>query len=372
MEIKWKEVEQSLKAKFVHVDELFEVVRLAVNAKENVILYGPGGHGKSDITKFLLELIYPEQVGKSLQMNSSTTVSDLFGGVDFNTFHNEKILQFAFETSIFSKKAGIIEEMFDGRPDVLLALKEILTSGIACYAGNDSLCFKLQTQIVIGCTNVAPNEFVESADNIMAAKALLERFTFQTNVVWPDYSSNSYFEMLQKQTKVVSSKDPLFATQATYSEVCELLNIHMGFSPRTAMKLWKTWENGNNEERLLAVKYLPNANAKALEVVSKRLPAITKTAVETRRMEQMLISINVLEDRLKQATNQEIPQIWAIARALHQDLSKMKLSFDSDEKTSRLLSTASKKVVEISEHSATQLARITRIDEEMFQVYVGE
>lgn len=54
----YNKIKAALAAKFVRSDEIARIIALAVVAGKNVLLWGPGGHGKSEmVTEALAQVV---------------------------------------------------------------------------------------------------------------------------------------------------------------------------------------------------------------------------------------------------------------------------------------------------------------------------
>lgn len=323
-QIDWKEIDKKMSTKFIYYKELLEVVRLAYESSTNAILFGPGGHGKSEMADFILkEMFGKDNVSAALAMNQELNPSDLFGGIDLKAFHDERLLNVAFQNSIFAKKGARIEEMFDGRADTLLSLKEFLTSGVYCYGGNGAVCYPNVSELVLGCTNVTPNEFLESSDNARSANALMERFIMQTNVVWPDYSSSSFYEMLVR-VKSEENKDTLMK----YAAICEALAARITFSPRTAVKFYGAFQ-ANPEVGLKSLMGMSDAD---LQHMLRFLPKAAKVGNAAILVNRLHANAEQLQDLYINATTAtEYMSVNAVAFELTNQAMSIELHYETQE-----------------------------------------
>lgn len=323
-QIDWKEIDKKMSSKFIYYKELLEVVRLAYESNTNAILFGPGGHGKSEMADFILkEMFGKDNVSAALAMNQELNPSDLFGGIDLKAFHDDRLLNVAFDNSIFAKKGARIEEMFDGRADTLLSLKEFLTSGVYCYGGNGAVCYPSVSELVLGCTNVTPNEFLESSDNARSANALMERFIMQTNVVWPDYSSSSFYEMLIR-VKPDENKDTLMK----YSAICEALAARITFSPRTAVKFYGAFQANPQ----VGLKSLMGMSEQDLQHMLNFLPKAAKVGNTAVLVNKFYANAEKLQDLyITASTVTDYMSVNAVAVQLYTDAAKIELHYETQE-----------------------------------------
>ena len=225
-----------IREKYVHVDRFLSVTESALEAGTHVILFGPGGYGKSKITEEFLKLFY-EKDPFITSFDPHMDPSRVFGNTIVKTVSIGDSQMMSFEhdplTSFTHYRGVIFEEMGDGPPSILASLKDTLTRGRECTG---KICYPMATQLIFGCTNVSPKEWVAKAQpaDKLSREALLQRFLYQIEMVWPDHSADSYREMFKKQGIPVDD---------TYIKVLEKLGGNGQFvSPRTAIKLHEPYK----------------------------------------------------------------------------------------------------------------------------------
>lgn len=181
----------------VYMENVKDILKVAMTTEENVILYGPGGYAKSQISLAFLQSQGIDPYVMTL--GSGTTVDRLFGGVDIPTFNTTGKLEYLVENSFMNHEYVIFEELFDAPDYILEPLKDILSSGIF---RNGNQIFPIKTKLIISCTNKERSEF--SKNNSL--KALMERFPLETKVIWKDHTRITYENLLNKR---FGSSDPM-------------------------------------------------------------------------------------------------------------------------------------------------------------------
>jgi hypothetical protein len=227
-----------LQNKFVFTDPIADIIASAIYSKQNVILYGPGGHGKSEMVEAVLEGL--GLWNRNNPVNSSTLVQSfgegltedaLWGGIDFRKLNSatDPEMWFNVENSFLKYPVAVFEELFDAPAFCLLPLKHTLQAGFLAKNGKS---YPMQTELIIACTNRNPDEIAEMGETY---RALLERFVLRQEVAWPQYNANSYHQLLCKHPKANQnmSQDNRVAL-ARLLEEC--FNNGDFISPRTAMK----------------------------------------------------------------------------------------------------------------------------------------
>lgn len=204
---------------FVYVDELEKALSLALVSGENIILYGKGGHGKSEYTEEFFRSRNIEPYVKT--MGSGTTTDILFGGIDIKMMTDTGKIEYLVENSFMNHEYVVFEELFDAPDYILEQLKDILTSK---RFRNGTQNFPIKTKLIVCCTNKTREEFSKN-DSL---KALMERFPLEYKVEWKAYNKVTYEHLFRN----VLGKP--------FSELAYILErLHISgttVSPRTAVK----------------------------------------------------------------------------------------------------------------------------------------
>lgn len=188
----YEKLKERLERDFVRVEELARILALAVTSGKNVILWGPGGHGKSEMVQAALEEVTAEENIFVQSFGEGMDEATLWGGLDFKALDTEKVLRYFPESSFLAKPFAVFEEIFDAPASVLLALKDTLT---AKKLRKGTQQFGMVTKTIVALTNKAPSEI---SDLGPAAAALIERFPLQLEVKWPSYAAADYGQLFAK------------------------------------------------------------------------------------------------------------------------------------------------------------------------------
>lgn len=179
---------QSVSADFVFMDKSLSILDIGLKTGKNIVLYGPGGHGKSELTMaYLAEKGIDPYV---ITMGTGMTTDRLFGGLDIPTFEKTGKIEYLVENSFMNNEYVIFEELFDAPDFILEQLKDILSSKVF---RNGTQIFPIKTKFIICCTNRTREEFSKNA----SLKALMERFPLELNVIWDNYTEASYNKLLE-------------------------------------------------------------------------------------------------------------------------------------------------------------------------------
>lgn len=176
--------------KFVFMDKTINILNVGLSTNKNVILYGPGGHGKSEIT---LDFLKSRGIDPYIiTMGTGMTTDRLFGGLDIPTFEKTGKIEYLVENSFMNHEYVIFEELFDAPDFILEQLKDILSSGIF---RNGTQIYDIKTKFIVCCTNRTRDEFSKN----MSLKALMERFPLELNVIWDNYTEITYNKLLESK-----------------------------------------------------------------------------------------------------------------------------------------------------------------------------
>lgn len=175
---------------FFNIDSLIKEVYNALKYDNNLIMYGPGGYGKSTVVEAIL---------KALDISMSTIVGyedmpveGMLGMPNMKKIQDESVYETAFDKSPFANNGVLVlEEFLEVAPATLAALKDILTAG-GLRQGDKFQ--KSNIGIVIICTNRDPSELSTNT----AAKALItERFPIHYKVEWENYDVQAYTNFIK-------------------------------------------------------------------------------------------------------------------------------------------------------------------------------
>lgn len=225
-----------LKQKFIYTEAIADILAAAIYGNQNVILYGPGGHGKSEMVEEVLEKL--GLWSREDQANSDTLVQSfgegldeaaLWGGIDFKRLNSstDPDMVFNVENSFLNYPVAVFEELFDAPAFCLLPLKHTLQAGFLAKNGRS---YKMKTQLIIACTNRNPEEIAEMGETY---RALLERFVLRQEVAWEEYKQENYVQLIRKHPHLRISEQDL-RVLASIMEECQ--DSGHTISPRTAMK----------------------------------------------------------------------------------------------------------------------------------------
>jgi MoxR-like ATPase len=173
---------------FVFMEKSLNILDIGLKTGKNIILYGPGGHGKSELTTaYLAEKGITPYV---ITMGTGMTTDRLFGGLDIPTFEKTGKIEYLVENSFMNEEYVVFEELFDAPDFILEQLKDILSSKVF---RNGTQIVPIKTKFIICCTNRTREEFSKNA----SLKALMERFPLELNVIWDNYTEVTYNKLLE-------------------------------------------------------------------------------------------------------------------------------------------------------------------------------
>lgn len=254
---------EAIAKEFVHSETTSEALYHSFKTRNHIILWGPGGHGKSDIAEAGIKLITdPEKfyaetfiASCSEQMDASPFV----GYTNIKKLRDEgKRVTVLDDTVFLQARYAILEEGFDAPDSLLLSLKDGLQRGHICING---VCQPNKLETLIICTNVDPGAW---AGKDMSRNALLGRFAFSHEVKWPAYKAKNFNDMFSMR----GGSDLVVSRMA---EICH----EQGFliSPRDAMKMKVIFHTGGIEA-LRTFRGITPPAFKALQDFQSSLPYV--------------------------------------------------------------------------------------------------
>lgn len=358
----YERIEVRLRADFVKCEDLARVLALALRSGKNVLLWGPGGHGKSEmVTAALAEIASDDEVFVQ-SFGEGMDEATLWGGLDFRALEEEKQLRYFPEQSFLASPFAVFEELFDAPASVLLALKDTLTARVL---RKGSQRFAMRTKCVIALTNKDPAEI---SDLGPAAHALIERFPLQLEVDWDSYGSQDYLELFRKVAPRLPGAD-LNGMAAVMAEMlAKVAEQGEPISPRSAVhalgvvKTAAALRGSRRVEKvdLTDLRFVDGFEALASDLQKELDQAAERAAAETRLVEAER-RLRALLDDLGRAIAAKSPiKLLQAAKGLQafgDEVSNLKVSDGLTERRKSLRETAGAKALE-AQRAALEATRV--------------
>lgn len=254
--------------RYVYMDKAISLLEIGYKVQKNVILFGPGGHGKSELTiDFFAEKGITPYV---ITMGNGMTTDRLFGGIDIPTVEQTGKIEYLIENSFMAHEYVIFEELFDSPDYILEQLKDILSSK---KFRNGSQVYDIKTKFIVCNTNRTRDEFAKN----MSLKALMERFPLETKVEWDTYNEITYSTLLfQKFGK--ENVDPILPYLLE-----EYAKQNIVISPRVAINSVEIY----NEANLDGLFFISEFNKKP-EILRKAVKQFEST-IKFKELKDVLI-----------------------------------------------------------------------------------
>lgn len=185
-----------LAKKFVFQEELIDNLIYTILNNQNIILYGSGGYGKSEIAQEVCKALNFTPVVINCYKNMPEEA--FTGPLNMKKFTEESTYEINFKDSPFMVPGVLIlEEFMDLEPDVASILKDIISAKGHRY--KDKL-IEHNIQAIIAIGNTPPTEV--AITNPLRA-LYNERFPVHMNVTWEDHLPENYIELFKcKQIKI--------------------------------------------------------------------------------------------------------------------------------------------------------------------------
>jgi len=251
--------------KFYMVDNTIELLYTISTSKSNGILYGPGGFGKTEVTKEFFEYF---NIPVSVKVGyEDMDVEGLLGVPNMKKLLEESEYVTAFEKSVFNNPGVLIlEEFLDVRSSTAIALKDILTEG-GLRQGNKFTPSKIGPIII--CSNKDPE--VKSVDDSSSA-FYKERFPCSLFVAWESYSRNNYENLFRT---VFANYEELEDTLSVVAGLCSKSSVNKIVSPRIAMEAAKVAVTSG----IIALKFFSDIDTTNIDEVSFELKQLSNVKV---------------------------------------------------------------------------------------------
>lgn len=300
------EIQKALEKSFVKWEKVGEVLSLAWTLKKPCILYGKGGHGKSEMVRAAFSALSKNQEDTFiLSFGEGMTEAKLFGGVNLKALNDvdNPRLRFCTEESFLPKKLALFEELFDAPPVVLMALKDTLMDR---KLNNGTQVVPMETELLVAATNKDPREISDLGDS---AQALIERFPLQLCVEWDNYKEKDFLELFNK----VQSKSPVVLGSTIKGTLAKLIaDAHEKghwISPRQAIVCCDTIRasailnkrDKASEDDLSSIKFIPGTETVLADMNEslQRIKRIAKAENQLCKVEnEIQEQDNLLKNRL--------------------------------------------------------------------------
>lgn len=281
-----EKITEHLSERFINSAPIAEILYIGYNTPKNVILWGPGGHGKSEMTEEFFRCLGVTPFVQALGEGSTEDL--LLGGVDIRQFNDTGKIFYNVESSFMNHEYVVFEELLDCPAQVLLRLKDILTSG---WFRSGEQQFKIKTKWIVCLTNRSREEVSEDR----SIEALMERFPMEYEVKWQTYSEINYEALYKKVFKLddnsyLSDKFHLL----TVATVASNTKTKKTISPRTAVYAAQAFIKNNND--LDTLKYFHGYVKEGIE--------------EARQQEKILVKIEK-ERKVLQAKDKQLTDLLA-------------------------------------------------------------
>jgi hypothetical protein len=231
--IPYIELLNEVEKRFIYQEPATNAIYTGLSENMNVFLSGPGGYGKSNLIKFVLDFYkipYTVVVGYK-----DMPVDALLGIPDMSKLLNESKYEVNFKESPFYKPGILIgEEFTDILPSTAAALKDILTErGFHTKTG--------KVESLISCMIIAANKSSKEVIDDESKRAFYEeRFPIQCEVNWVTHTAQDYFKLL-KLSFSNSDTSLLFFMAKLFED--NHANFNNTPSPRIAIDITKVYIN---------------------------------------------------------------------------------------------------------------------------------
>lgn len=220
-----------LNARFPNISKAVDAVVTALVHQRHCILWGRGGHAKSEIVEAAIKLLHGENYfysdTKILACSEDTDPANFLGYVDMLEFRERSNLVYKMDQTIYEHEVVILEEGFDLAEYLLTTMRDPITRGELCI---NKTCHKSKLKTLFVCTNVDPYSWAKTNSQ----KATLKRFDIVVLNEWESYEVADWDRMF---------KALKFTDYEPFSLFGERDNKDRnGMSPRDMVKMYKLYK----------------------------------------------------------------------------------------------------------------------------------
>ena len=354
---------KNLKSRFIHCDEVVQVLTHGFYQPCNVLLWGPGGHGKSEMVMTALRSLgYGEEEIFLQSFGEGMSEDRLWGGP--NIAKLDVCLEYDTQRSFLPYEVVVLEEILDASSQALLPLKDVLTRRTFM---NGSQAVSLKSRVIIACTNKDPRQFAKDSD---AVKALLERFPLQLEVRWPSYEQADYEKLFRIANPNASSHKRKL--HRIYAHVIANLNDDRasGFqvSPRIALGGLRLAGNSvgrHGRKKMIVEDILTIRNVQGMESYKRDVEGLIRSALLEGGVEVLLSDIDERTERLH-GNMQSINELFEKASQLKEEDARLEMNDQAIAEMLELMSSidALRYELEYLQVSDPKLQQWQRISEE--------
>jgi MoxR-like ATPase len=265
---KFKSYFEALNQRMFERGYILELAEVALIAEEHLLLMGPPGNAKSQISDLVLGNIKDDSGNASyfrLQMTLETTMSETHGPMDFKKLNDEGKQERIYDQGALKSKNVFFDEIFDARANSIRNILGLLAERQHAQGPN---IVKGDIQTAIGATNRYLSEVYEKAGDD-GPKAVIDRFALVTFVP-------AGFENTSSSVSLITRKKN-------------------GLAPIPLV----TFKELNQLRKITDQVEIPEAIAKALTLLSYRMKA------ETEALE--LSAVKAYKEKLKNGEEPSIP-----------------------------------------------------------------
>jgi MoxR-like ATPase len=178
-------------------DKELKQLMYALLIGEHLFLQGDAGTGKSMLARHAFSLVENAKLF-SIQMSEATLSEHLFGAYDILTWKNKGVLMRDITNSIIEADFAFIDEIFDGREDVLRTLLGVLNER-KFMEGRQQEDAKLQTAVATANYQTINEKTIPILDRFLF-KAIIKPLKAKANRI------SMYNQHLSKQGKLTNYK----------------------------------------------------------------------------------------------------------------------------------------------------------------------
>ncbi len=200
-----QQIQKEMQANFLEMNEVIEGLLVGLLAEQNVLLIGPPGSAKTQISKFIAKAIKGEFFDHLL--TKYTVPDELFGPIDIIAMREKKVFRRVTDHTLATAHIALLDEFWKASSAII---NYMLRAANEREFKENGHVIKLPLKMMIG----ASNEYPSSEET----GAMYDRFNLKYETTYIEEDSN-FLSLLN-----TADKDLEPTTSITLSDLQELIN----------------------------------------------------------------------------------------------------------------------------------------------------
>ncbi len=200
-----QQIQKEMQSHFLEMNEVIEGLLVCLLAEQNILLIGPPGSAKTQISKFIAKAIKGEFFDHLL--TKYTVPDELFGPIDIIAMREKKVFKRVTEHTLATAHIALLDEFWKASSAII---NYMLRAANEREMKENGKVIKLPLKMMIGASNEYPSSEETSA--------MYDRFNVKYETTYIEEDKN-FLSLLNS-----ADKDPEPTTSITLTELQDLIN----------------------------------------------------------------------------------------------------------------------------------------------------